>query len=104
MSLRKRFEYKLAEKKIKSSVPISCCPICGSYPILKEEDMGHDNGHGYPGHTAYTLSCDYCEIFPSVTTDDLRFDEDRAMPELVAEWNDNVVFVEELIKNKDKQR
>ena len=46
---------------------IKVCPICGSVPIMRVEDMGKPNGRGYPGDFSYTLSCNYCKLPKSVT-------------------------------------
>ena len=33
------------------------CPICGHTPIIDRESLDRGNGHGYPGHYEYKISC-----------------------------------------------
>ena len=79
---------------------IKVCPICGSIPIMKVEDMGRPNGRGYPGCFSYTISCPHCDLPKHVGSDTVCHDPDTAHRLSRERWNEEVDRIQAFLDNK----
>ena len=79
---------------------IKVCPICGSVPIMRVEDMGKPNGRGYPGDFSYTLSCNYCKLPKSVSATTVYTNPDKIEDECISKWNEEVDRIQNFLDNK----
>lgn len=87
--------------KINTNRPkVKVCPICGSMPTMRIEDMGRPNGRGYPGCFSYTLSCDYCELPQSVGATTVYTDPSKVEIECINKWNKEVDRIQAFLDNK----
>ena len=93
-------------KKIKNipleGSPTKCCPICGGFPELIENDLGayYD---GYPGDFNYKCKCSKCGIIETEEHSTLyepgnkNERRNNAKKKIANEWNETVDLINDLI-------
>lgn len=84
------------------------CPICGAYPILKEQDLDRGNGHGYPGWFLHWYECPTCGLLKgdSYQSDihDKTRSKDIAKKEALDNWNELSDCINDLIDRTRAKR
>ena len=83
---------------VNTGIKVNCCPICESMPILKIEDLGRPNGHGYPGCDSYEMYCPYCNLPKHVSSDTINKSPEEAQKDVVKAWNEEVLRVRSFMK------
>lgn len=79
---------------------IKLCPICGSAPQLKIEDMGLPGGHGYPGCYSYTMSCPHCDLPKHVGSDTVYRPQNDAHRKTIEDWNKEVERIQKFLDER----
>lgn len=87
--------------KINTNRPkIKACPICGSMPIMRVNDMGRPDGRGYPGGLSYTLSCDCCKLPHPGSSTTIYTAPNKVEEVCINRWNSEVDRIQAFLDNK----